>query len=189
MQPLVSSFFAITCTSKNDGWCWYLDLLSRMFCTLFCENDLLIFYVIWIIPTYWNINYLSINTNCWVHDWSHRTMDPFYPVTSVWIFFKLMMNLLWLPIWHLLLRCVVTCWGNFHVSNFCLSCLFSYSFFFQLYWDFLIDHLLVILLICDPSKTILSPKNDQFIQQCFVCLFLVMVHLLELLPTFTFYIW
>lgn len=42
-------FFAITCTSKNDGWCWHLDLLSRMFCTLFCENDLLIFYVIWII--------------------------------------------------------------------------------------------------------------------------------------------
>jgi hypothetical protein len=86
----------------------------------------------------------------------------------------------------LLLRCVVTCWGNFHVSNFFLSCLFSYSFFFQLYWDFLIDHLLVILLICDPSKTILSTKNDQFIQQCFVCLFLVMVHFIRIVAHFYF---
>jgi hypothetical protein len=47
--------------------------------------------------------------------------------------------------------------------------IFLCSFFFQLYWDFMIDHLFVILPICDPSKTILSPKNYPF-HPAMVCL-------------------
>jgi len=40
--------------------------------------------------------------------------------------------------------------------------IFPFLFLFQLYCDLLIDHLSVILPICDPSRTVLSPKNDPF---------------------------